>query len=89
MTMDRTTPHPAPSRPVALTVEEDGNTKQATASGDPSPSLRICLEEAVKRTKFTRGPEIIDLMVTVEWSPEGWNRAAKITGRHVVPKVDI
>jgi hypothetical protein len=35
MTMDRTTPHPAPSRPVALTVEESRLTEALTSGGTP------------------------------------------------------
>ena len=82
-------PHTEARMRIDLTVEEDGQVRDAEASGDPSPSLRICLEEAIKRMPYPRGTEITDLRVTVEWTPNRWNRAARITGRRAIPRVDI
>jgi len=74
---------------VRLTVNADGVPHSATASGESSPSLRLCLELAVVRIKFPSGPEHLDVEVQVGWAEGVLNLSPRITGRRDAPRSNL
>lgn len=51
-----------------LTVGTDGVASRTIATGEPSPSLRWCVEGAFARVKFPTGPDRLDVEVDLGWS---------------------
>jgi serine/threonine protein kinase len=74
---------------VRLTVNPDGVSHSATASGESSPSLRLCLELAVVRIRFPSGPEQLDVEVQVGWAEGVLNLSPRIVGRREAPRSNI
>jgi len=74
---------------VRLSVNPDGVSHSATASGESSPSLRLCLELAVVRIRFPGGPEQLDVEVQVGWAEGVLNLSPRIVGRREAPRSNI
>jgi len=74
---------------VRLTVNPDGVSHSATATGEASPSLRLCLELAVVRIRFPGGPEQLDVEVGVGWAEGVLNLSPRIVGRRTGPRSTI
>ena len=74
---------------VRLTVNPEGVPHSATASGESSPSLRLCLELAVVRIRFPGGPEQLDVEVQVGWAEGVLNLSPRIVGRREAPRSSI
>ncbi|MBA3458001.1 MAG: protein kinase [Deltaproteobacteria bacterium] len=74
---------------VRLTVNPEGISHSATASGESSPSLRLCLELAVVRIRFPSGPEQLDVEVQVGWAEGVLNLSPRIVGRREAPRSNI
>ena len=74
---------------VRLTVNPDGVSHSATASGETSPSLRLCLELAVVRIRLPSGPEQLDIEVQVGWAEGVLNLSPRIVGRREAPRSNI
>jgi serine/threonine protein kinase len=74
---------------VRLTVNADGIPHSASANGESSLSLRLCLELAVVRIKFPSGPEQLDVEVQVGWAAGVLNLSPRITGRRDAPRSNL
>jgi len=74
---------------VRLTVNSDGISHSAVASGESSPSLKLCLEFAAGRIKFPSGPEQLELEVLVGWAEGVLNLSPRITGRRDAPRSNL
>jgi hypothetical protein len=77
---------------VELNVSPDGIASNAKASGQDaknSPSLKFCIEGAVSRVHYPKGPEILDVKVDVAWTDGNVNMSARVVGHHEAPKTDI
>ncbi len=74
---------------VRLTVNPDGVPHSASATGESSPSLKICLELAVVRIKFPAGPEQLDLEVNIGWSQGMLNVAPRVVARREAPRSNL
>ena len=74
---------------VRLSVNPDGVAHSAVASGESSPSLRLCLELAVVRIRFPGGPEQLDVEVQVGWAEGVLNLSPRIVGRREAPRSNI
>jgi len=74
---------------VRLTVNPEGVPHSATATGESSPSLRLCLELAVVRIRFPGGPEQLDVEVQVGWAEGVLNLSPRIVGRREAPRSEI
>ena len=74
---------------VRLTVNPDGVSHSALATGESSPSLRLCLELAVVRIRFPGGSEQLDVEVQVGWSEGMLNLSPRIVGRREAPRSNI
>ncbi len=74
---------------VRLTVNPDGVSHSAIASGESSPSLRLCLELAVVRVRFPSGSEQLDVEVQVGWAEGVLNLSPRIVGRREAPRSNI
>ena len=69
---------------VRLTVGADGVAHSSVATGEASPSLRWCVEQAIGRVKFPTGPEQLDLEVVVGWSQGLMNLSPRVVGHRTV-----
>jgi serine/threonine protein kinase len=70
---------------VKLRVNEAGDGHSSSAVGVESQALRLCVAEAVARVKYPKGPEVLDLEVTVQWDSGVVNLSARIVGRGSAP----
>ncbi len=62
----------------AAGVGHDATPDAATAADDRlGPSVRQCVGDAIQRVSFPKGPDNLDLNVSVKWSAD--TRAAKVT----------
>ncbi len=82
-------PHNEANMLVRLTVNPDGVSHSAIASGESSPSLRLCLELAVVRIRFPSGSEQLDVEVQVGWAEGVLNLSPRIVGRREAPRSNI
>jgi hypothetical protein len=69
---------------VRLTVGPDGVAHSSVATGEPSPSLRWCVEQAIGRVKFPSGPEQLEVEVGVGWSQDLMNLSPRVVGHRSV-----
>ena len=53
---------------VNLSVAPDGHAYNSKAKGIDSPSLQLCVADALARTVYPRGPDHSDLQVQVLWT---------------------
>ncbi len=74
---------------VRLTVQPDGVAHSSVATGEPSPSLRWCVEQAIGRIKFPAGPEQLELEVGVGWSQGMMNLSPRVVGHRTVSGTTI
>ncbi|CAN5824384.1 hypothetical protein BH11MYX2_BH11MYX2_34440 [soil metagenome] len=74
---------------LAVTVDELGAVARAEVTGDPSPSLRQCMADAVKRAPYPKGTELLDLAMTVDWKPDAQQRASRIVAHRPVARLDL
>jgi len=69
---------------VRLTVGPDGVAHSSVATGEPSPSLRWCVEQAIGRVTYPTGPEQLEVEVGVGWSGGMMNLSPRIVARRKV-----
>ena len=74
---------------VRLTVGPDGVAHSSVATGEPSPSLRWCVEQAIGRVTYPTGAEQLELEVGVGWSGGMMNLSPRVTGRRKVAGTTI
>jgi serine/threonine protein kinase len=74
---------------VRLTVGPDGVAHSSVATGEPSPSLRWCVEQAIGRVIYPTGAEQLELEVGVGWSGGMMNLSPRVTGRRKVAGTTI
>ena len=74
---------------IRFTVNPDGVPHSIAASGESSPSLRLCVELAVGRQTFPAGAEQLDLEVNVGWSQGMLNVAPRVVGRREAPRSNL
>ncbi len=68
---------------VRLSVTPDGKGYGAKASGiDYSPSVRLCIEDALARVAYPKGPETLDVNVDIAWAAGQLMMAARVVGHH-------
>ncbi len=82
-------PHVDANLMVRLTVGPDGMAHSSVATGEESPSLRWCVEQAVGRVKFPDGPEQLDVEVGVQWSQGFMNLSPRVVGHRPVAGTTI
>jgi serine/threonine protein kinase len=78
-------PHTEANLMVRLTVGADGVAHSSVATGEPSPSLRWCVEQAIGRVKFPSGPEQLEVEVGVGWSSGMMNLSPRVVGHRAAP----
>ena len=71
---------------VTLSVGPDGAGSDAAATGIESPSLRLCVADALARLHYPRGPQVLDLEVDVAWSGGALAMSGRVTGYHDAPQ---
>jgi len=69
---------------VRLVVGPDGVAHSSVATGEPSPSLRWCVEQAIGRVKFPPGPDQLDVEVGVGWSSGMMNLSPRVVRKRPV-----
>ena len=74
---------------VHLTVGPDGVANSSVATGEESPSLRWCVEQAVGRVKFPEGPEQLDVEVGVQWAQGFMNLSPRVVAHRAVAGTTI
>ncbi len=74
---------------VRLTVGPDGVAHSSVATGEPSPSLRWCVEQAIGRVTYPTGTEQLELEVGVGWSGGMMNLSPRVTARRKVAGTTI
>ena len=74
---------------VRLTVGPDGVAHSSVATGEPSPSLRWCVEQAIGRVIYPTGTEQLELEVGVGWSGGMMNLSPRVTARRKVAGTTI
>ncbi len=74
---------------VRLTVGPDGVAHSSVATGEPSPSLRWCVEQAIGRVTYPTGPEQLEVEVGVGWSGGMMNLSPRVVARRKVAGTTI
>jgi hypothetical protein len=67
---------------VRLGVTPDGLGHDATAKGTPeSPSVFLCIEHAMTRIVYPKGPESLQLQIKLSWASGNLNMTGHVVGR--------
>jgi hypothetical protein len=66
---------------VRLAVTSDGLGHDAVAKAHDSPSVRLCVEHALTRVSYPKGPENLQLEVALLWSGGLVNMTGRVVGR--------
>jgi len=66
---------------VDLEVTPEGIGHDVTAKGHDSPSLKVCVEGALARVHYPRGPDNLKVRVEMMWTGGNLNMTGRIVGR--------
>jgi predicted Ser/Thr protein kinase len=68
---------------VRLFATPDGKAFDTKASGiDYSPSVRLCIEEALSRVQYPKGPDTLEIRVDIAWTAGQLAMTARVIGQH-------
>jgi serine/threonine protein kinase len=83
-------PHTEARLMTAMEILPEGVPSEVATTGETSVSLKQCINDAMRRSKFPRGPEILGVEVKIEWTPLMLNRSTKVVSHRPPPhKIDI
>ena len=51
------------------------------ATGEDSPSLKSCISDALTRVRYPKGPDQLDIQVSIAWSGDALNMSARVVGQ--------
>jgi len=68
---------------VRMKTTPSGKAYDVKASGiDYSPSVRMCIEDALQRVAYPKGSETLDVAVDIAWTAGNLSMTARVTGSH-------
>ncbi len=71
-------PHTEARLLTRMEISPDGVASGLQTTGESSVSLKTCINAAMARQRFPRGPEILGVEVIIEWTPQMLNRSTKV-----------
>jgi hypothetical protein len=78
---------------VRLSTTPSGKPFDVRASGiDYSPSVRLCIEDALKRVDYPKGSETVEVRVDIAWTAGNLTMSARVIGTRepgMTPAVDM
>ena len=67
---------------VRMAITPDGKAYDVVASGiDYSPSVRMCIQDALSRVSYPKGSETLEARVDIAWAAGHLNMAARVVGQ--------
>ena len=74
-------PHTEARLLTRLDISPEGVASNVATTGESSISLKQCINDALGRQVYPRGPEILGIEVLIEWTPLMLNRSIKVVSR--------
>ncbi len=83
-------PHSEARLLIKMEILPDGIASGVATMGETSIALKQCINDAMSRQTYPRGPEILSLEVLIEWTPLMLNRSIKVVSHRSPPqKIDM
>ncbi|MGE0399535.1 MAG: protein kinase [Kofleriaceae bacterium] len=71
-------PHTEARLLTKMDISPEGVASGVQTTGETSVSLKTCINDAMRRSSFPQGPEILGVEVIIEWTPQMLNRSTKV-----------
>ncbi len=83
---DNGLPHTEARLLTKMDILPDGVASSVATTGETSIALKQCINDAMGRQRFPRGPEILGVEVLIEWTPQMLNRSTKVVSHRAPPQ---